>query len=395
MYLTISHPEVVHELKHLPTGLWATSHGLVVKASKEVILTAKVNGGFRFYLAPVILGGEASITLVSAFFDDADAPLTVSTPLVRDEPATSTLVALLREEQFNVFFFDSIGRELLSVRVVSNFSALHDRYKGVSLTRFADHREALNQTQFWFSTRTPEDDETAAKVKIVKELFPSDVFIMDLEPVRNSFHGSRSFSSTTLVREEPGSFQEADIAFLFQRVFEPQQIYLNPVKVLDRKELADVLVVGETCALVVQAKDSPTTECQLNSSLERKRRKSISQMREAAGQLKGALSFMARSPKLELELLGKRTQLDLTGKSLIGVIVVREMFMDTMGEYSAIVFELMNEVKKNCVAFDYPELAVMTHHCPNEGLYLGAVKQILDAAHELGELPRLRYGATV
>lgn len=71
--------------------------------------------------------------------------------------------------------------------------------------------------------------------------------------------------------------------------------------------------------------------------------------------------------------------------------MIKEVFDDTMTEYSEVVFNLMTKSKKNVVLFDYPEFNRMTAHCPGEGLFLGAIVQILDAAYEHGQLPRLRY----
>jgi hypothetical protein len=179
--------------------------------------------------------------------------------------------------------------------------------------------------------------------------------------------------------------------FLFQRVFRQERIYLNPVKSVDGEEFVDVLVVGDQCAYLIQAKDSPNTERVLRNSVERKRIKSINQVQHGANQLKGAFAFVADNPKLDLKMRGTRMVVDLTDMPLLGIIVAKELFNDSMQEYSEILFELMENVENYCLAFDFAELSLMTLHCPGEERYLGAVWQIFEGMKQHGELPRVRY----
>lgn len=391
MYLTLNHPQMLEPLASMRSGLLATPMGLALKVSKEAILTAKVNAGFDFYLAPGSVGGRSSYVLVTTFFDVEDHPLALFTPLLRDDASTNGLIALMGQETFNAFLFDELGRELLSVEVAGPMPELAQKLSGVELLSVDEYRDALTQANDWFSRRSEDDDKQAVHVKIVSELLPSDLFVMDVRPDNHRFHGQKGFSATMLEREEPGAFQEQDIVFLLQRTFPPESIYLNPIKIVDEEELVDILVMGEYSNYLFTAKDSPNTERMLRNTIERKRSKSLAQMQGGANQIRGAFSQIARTPRLVLRIGEREFGVDLTGKKLLGVIVVKEIFMDTMQEYSRIVFDLMNEAGKNCVAFDYPELNEMTLHCPSEELFLGAVWQILEGAREYGELPRLRY----
>lgn len=391
MYLTLHRPDIVAQLARWGTGLWATPLGLIIKSSKEAILAVKVRSGFAFYLAPVTVGGVASYVLLTAFFDNEREPLVCRTGLYKDDASTSALLDVLTTGTLNAYFFNELDEELLSVEVAGNASVIQERLAQVDLLDIKDHREALDQAGHWFALRTAEDDAAAIQMRIVEELFPSDLVIMDIEIERHQFHGSESFSSTSLEREEPGAYQERDIVFLFQRVFSQERIYLNPVKWVDGEEFVDVLVVGEQCAYLIQAKDSPNTERVLRNTIERKRIKSINQVQHGANQLKGAFAFVAENPKLDLKMRGTRMPVDLTDMPLLGIIVVKELFNDSMQEYSEILFELMDKVENYCLAFDFAELGLMTLHCPSEERYLGAVWQIIEGMKEHGELPRLRY----
>ena len=121
MKLSITNPEVVDALVDSPGGLWPTRRGgdfrmiLIVKAPQEMARTAKLRGGFRFYLIPVRVGTVTTYGLVTAFFDDSDEPLTISTPLFNEE-ITRDFLLLLSSDTFHVHFFDEHNRELLGFR---------------------------------------------------------------------------------------------------------------------------------------------------------------------------------------------------------------------------------------------------------------------------------------
>ncbi|MCY1165773.1 hypothetical protein D9M73_56840 [compost metagenome] len=395
MHLTLNHPEVLPHLKGWGGGLWAakveSKWCLLIKVSKEMILTAKVNEGFDFYLAPIAVDGVQSYCLMTVFFDDDDEPLVIRTPLIKDDECTENLFQLLASDEIEVFFFDEHDRELLSWSVTGDLGGMREKLMGVQYFPMEQHREMLGQAGMWFGLRSSGDDDAAYPMRLVNDLFPGDFFILDARPDMHAFHGAKKFSFTSLEREEPGAYQELDIVLLLRRVFPELGIYLNPIKEVDGLEFVDILVVGEFNAYLIQAKDSPNTQKILQNTVQRKRTRSIAQVKEAAKQLQGAISFFKENPKLRFKKDGEPYLVDLTGKSVVGIIVIKEIFNDTMKEYSRIVFDLMSKTKKNVVVFDYPELSMMTLHCPTEGLFLGAVMQILDAAYEHGELPRLRY----
>lgn len=391
MYLTLQHPEILESLKDFAGGLLTTSAGLIIKTSKEVILSAKVNGGFDFYLAPVKVQGVASFVLMTVFRDDDEEPLVWRTPLIKDDAATQELIKLFDSRKTDVFFFDELNRELLSISVEGDLPSMRKRIDEVSLCDNANHREALEQAEEWFSRRGASEEEEAVSVQITSELLRSDFVIMDVGLERHRFHGSKTFSTTVLEREEPGSFQEHDIVFLLQRVFTQDRIFLGPIKEVDGEEFVDVLIVGEYVAYLIQAKDSPNTQRMLKTLVKRKRSKSIAQTREAAKQLKGAFSFVRRNPMLRFKVGDGVVEVDLSEKPLLGIIVIKEVFDDSMLEYSDIVFDLMDQVKSNCLVLDYPELSRMTMHCKSEERFLGAASQILEGAREYGQMPRLRY----
>jgi len=395
MYLTFMHPEIVSSLKDFGTGIWAARVGkkyfLVIKASKEIILTAKVNQGFHFYLAPVEIDSKLTFTLVTAFFDDYDEPLIIMTPLLASDIMTNDFLELLRNDVFEVFFFDEHDRELLSYKASGCLTKIRDRIASSSLMSANAARQMLDKAEIWFRLRNEHDDKEAVVVTLVERLFPDNFMLMDLVHENHLFNGSGSFSTTSLEREEPGSYQELDIVFLLQRVYEPSRIFLNPIKAADGEELVDVMVLGDEAVLLVQAKDSPNTEKILRTTVKRKRIKTLNQLKGGASQLRGAIAEIKRNPLVQLKCGEETVEVDLSGRQLIGVVVVKELFNDSFREYSSVMFELVDKTKTPAVFFDYPELNMMTLHCNCEDKFLSAAHQILSSAIERSEFPRLRY----
>jgi hypothetical protein len=88
--LTSFFSEFIPLVSGVPVGLisfWVdkdTNPILVVKASKEFILTAKVHQNFKIYVVPIILKNICTIGLISAFFDDIDEPLIILSPIFND-----------------------------------------------------------------------------------------------------------------------------------------------------------------------------------------------------------------------------------------------------------------------------------------------------------------------
>ncbi|MBM6444451.1 MAG: hypothetical protein GXW93_19385 [Pseudomonas lactis] len=246
------------------------------------------------------------------------------------------------------------------------------------------------QADRWFSLTTYEDDARATTVFLQEDLFPSDYLITDL--TRQDFRGSKGFSNTQLERTEPGTFQELDIIYLLQRAYTSERIIHGPLKVSDGEELADVVVMGDEVTLLLQAKDSPNTPATLNTTLERKRKKATGQLKNGLQQLRGAISTIKREGNPALALVdGTPLDIDLAARPLVGVVVVREFFIDNYDEYSTMILKFMDEVGVRVLAFDYNEFEVMTRHCPSEDALLSAFFQISKCAEERRIYPRLRF----
>jgi hypothetical protein len=71
--LSILHPEIIPLISNFPGGLLPLklTNGdrpiLVIKALKEWLLAAKSNLGFKVYVAPLLIGGQPTVGLISFF----------------------------------------------------------------------------------------------------------------------------------------------------------------------------------------------------------------------------------------------------------------------------------------------------------------------------------------
>ncbi|WP_411561634.1 hypothetical protein [Pseudomonas shirazensis] len=396
MYLTIMRPEIAACVATFSGGLSVLSRQqsglsrtvLIIKTSKESILTAKLQGVFKFYLAPAQISGQPCMAVVTAFFDNADSPLTILSPLIAGERLPEALEKL--PNAFDVCFFDEHNREVFACNAYAELSAFRAALQSCAKAARSDGVELMQRAHEWFAWRSDDDDCRAIPVKLSDTLLPVDVVHYNMREDSHGYLGSPGFSRSTLRRPEPGAQQELDIIMLLQRVYTPSQIVHSPVKVADNEELVDIAVAGAHCTLLIQAKDSPNTDQTLKSSLERKQTKSVSQLKVGLSQLGGAVSSLQRNPNLKLAGNGV-LDTDLTARPLVGVVIVKELFPGRFDVYSELAVKTMGKFGLPVVFFDYPEFERITRHCTSEKELLSAFDQILGAVTQTGLYPRISF----
>jgi hypothetical protein len=209
---------------------------------------------------------------------------------------------------------------------------------------------------------------------------------------RYAFHGGKGFGHTTLVKTEPGQFQEIDIILLLQRIFSPSQIYHAPKRIYDKEEIADIIVINDDVCIIVQAKDSPNTEKMLRNSLERKQLKALKQLREGIGQASGAIGYLDRIQPLKMLIDDEELEIDLGERQILSLIVVRELFDNGFDEYSDLLFGLFDKINLPCIALDYAELHRYTSYCEDASEFIRSYFEVFDYALQNGIFARLRFG---
>jgi hypothetical protein len=395
--LTILHPQVIPYIQGLPIGLWplpfknGANPRLLIKTTKEMLLAAKVNGGFKVYVISITLSGQETIGLISAFFDVEDEPLVIFTPLFEDEE-THKLINMLQLPTLDIHFFDEHSRELLGYTCELKCpGSTKDRLASPSFGPFELDlaRSAHTQLRQWFGVRTPNDDIAAISIGFEESHFADDLVILDARPDNHLYPGGSSFSFSQLEREEPGAFQEQDIAHLLGRLFKPADIFMNPLRVTDKEEIADILVVTESEIIVLQAKDSPNTENVLRNTIARKKLTAQKVLLKALGQVKGALRYLRSMSPLKMIVGGEAIEMDISRHQLRALIVVKELFNDEYSIYSPPIIELSNDTQVPCIALDYPELQAYTG-MSSQDKFFEAFDLVFFHAQKTGELPRLR-----
>ena len=398
--LSLDHPEILPQLAQLVYGLQPVQlpngkYLLIIKAGKEIILTARLNNGFELYLIPDPGWPGRSLGLISAFFDDHDEPLIIFTPLFADDALLSDLVATLSQDQFELYLFDEHDRELVGalshVENVARFRA------HLAATRFPPFdRENVHPTYTamtdWFGLRAPEDDGNAFHVVLGERLYPDDIVIIDARDASYDFQGAEGrVISTSLEREQPGTYQEQDIVGLLRRVFPGKAIFLNPVRENTGKELCDVLVVSDKFLVLVQAKDSPNTEASLRRSIDRKRSVIRAHIDKGARQLRGALIHCREQDHLVLRTPSGPHMVDIAGRTICGIVVVREMFEDEYRACSQPVLAVALECRELCVLLDYAALHMLARRLASPERFVSGLHQLFHTALQFGEYPKPRF----
>ena len=382
MKLSVTHPEVLATLEDYSGGLCPIRRGgdsrmiLVVKAAREMAQTAKLRGEFRFYLVPIHVGDVVTYGLLTAFFDDDDEPLVIRTPLFNDE-ITGDFLLLLSSDSFYVHFFDEHNRELLAFRAENpnahGFRALSNTMRFVSPT-LERGRQILDEMQLWFASRSPSEDTAAFTIDLRERLFPDSL----PENVDN-----------------PGNLNESDITKALQRSFRRDQVFTNPIRADNGREFVDVLVETDETLLLIQAKDSPSSELALNRNITRKIGTAAKHVRKAIRQLKGSIKHLHSGDPIEIIVDGKRRKVSMSGRDVFGLVIVKELFDRERPACSRpvlTVFDDIDNITIPCLLLDHSEFQELTFFRTTEESFVGTMNEIFSVACAQGVFPRNRFG---
>ncbi|MBE7215949.1 hypothetical protein MK852_16140 [Shewanella benthica] len=402
MMLTVLYPEIMPVIQQMPFGILPESltsadedyQAFIVKAPKELLLTAKINEGFKLYLIPVKVGSHITLGLITAFFDDEDEPLVIKTPLFLED-FSHNLFSFLKKGMLNVHFFDELTRELLVYRadVIIPDKTLKKINEAVLLKpSLSNARKILRAIEIAFSSRTKNDDEQAIDIILSTAIYGDNIFRQDMHPKRHSYHGSPGHSHTMLERQEPGSYQEEDIIQCLLLTFQPEQIFLNPKRTYDNEEMCDILIITNTTSLIIQAKDSPNIERISRQKLPRKRKNVLSALKKATAQVNGAISYYRRIPgKLEFLIDEVLHSVDTNSLELKALIVVKELFNDQSVEFSPQLLDIYKAKNVPCIAFGYPDFYQFCFNLKNEDAFFNAHCNVMENAKNTGVFPQVSF----
>ena len=396
--LSIKHPSLLLSLRQFRYGLMPVFPGpsgagaLVLKVPKEAILAARLNNEVKVYLLSDGQGAASHLGVVTAFFEDDDEPLIVVTALFSGDELLAELVSVLSQPAFDLYFFDEHDREWMGVRALnSDADRCRREFATATFAPYdaATYADLASRLHHRFAVRDEDDDRSAFTLTLGERLYSDDFVILDTRPEAHQFRGARSRPAIAqLVREDPGPPQERDIAVLFSRVFQAEEIYLNPFRADTAKELTDVLVVSDRMMLLVEAKDSPNTAASLDRSMERKRQAVQKQIEKAVKQLRGGLSYAQNHDGVTVRTVDGPASVPLDGRQLLGLVVVREMFDHDQFANSKPVLDLVDQLQLPVMLIDYAGLHMISLNLRTPERFIDALHNIFDAAMEHGRFPR-------
>ncbi len=353
---------------------------LVIKAQKEAILAARMNGSFAFYL-PILPSSTATTTsLITAFFDDDDEPLVIRTPLFEDDEFSQAIVNILKYDEVDVYFFDEHDYEWMSFKTAleDNGSCLIGDKEIYLLSYHPETVKSIHSVlNDWFGNRASEDDARAIQAVFKEELSPSDIFVLDMTPEVNNYQGGAGFRRDSLTRTDPGHFQERDISACLRRAFEPNEVMMNPKRKDNFKEILDHLVLTDEVAILVQAKDSPTTEAGITRTLERKRRATRGQIDDAIRQINGAARYLNRETPAKLVVGDNDVEISLGQRRVIGLAIVKELFDDEGEVYAAACGKLAG-LNGGGTVMDYNSFHAFTHRFTSQIEFVRSLELLIE-----------------
>lgn len=393
--LTILHPEVMPLIKHLSYGLLPLRlkadqpFSLIIKMQKEAILAARLNSGFSFYLPLMPFSKGFTIALISAFFDDEDEPLVIRTPLYGNSDPSKALLEILSYDEVDIYFFDELNFEWMSYRtsLEDGGSCLLTEEEFFLLSYHSETSKSVHRAMTsWFGQRTSDDDERAIKAVFKNKLSVGDFAILDMMPETNSYQGSSGFRFDQLTRTDPGYFQERDISACLLRAFTPESIMMNPRRKDTSKEILDHLVLTDRVALLIQAKDGPTTEASMRRTLLRKRQGTHGQIKKGIRQINGAIRYLNRNELAKLTVGDKDVEISIGQRQTLGLVIVKELFEDEADAYTAASNEFAG-LSSGGILMDYSSFHALTHHFSSSEGLLGVLSEIIARSSTAGWIP--------
>jgi hypothetical protein len=223
-------------------------------------------------------------------------------------------------------------------------------------------------------------------------LYPENIFFIDARATEDRYVSTHSVAMNLLERAEPGAFQERDIANLLARIFPAHQIFLNPLRWEDSEEISDILIVGKSNILFVQAKDSPNIAKILGNTIQRKKSTTLKHLDKALNQVSGAVKYAKRDDAMRF-LIGEREfSVRTSGVRIAALIIVKELFLDEYDEYTKRAVAVAEAVAASCIPLDYNELHTYTKNLRDEDSFFYAIDTVFSKGLETGMFPRLRFG---
>ncbi|HCE2478819.1 hypothetical protein [Vibrio parahaemolyticus] len=403
--LRLKYPSLYeHLLPKLEFGLHPVKLGdsedyfLIVKCSKEIILTAELNNGFEIYSPLVNCDSVKTTSLLSVFYDCDDDPLTIMT-FITDDCAYDKEVfkKVFSQEVIDIYFVSQSNIDILSFK--SKIECSDTVFENLNLSNLIPRSyEAIpilnNALCNYFHEKIDEKDKV--KISFIEPVTQNFTTIIDCSKITELHHvNDNGISISTLRIDEPGESQENEIAGFLNRVFEHSKIYMNPLKIDDREEISDLIVIGDDYIYFVQAKDSPNNESVIRNSIQRKKSTVKKHLKKAVNQMKGAIKHASINDNLEFFVKDAddtfiKVSTDIGVLEKRGIIVLKELFPEDMVDYTSLIIDMCKELKEECIVFDFNDLGNCTVNIDNEAVFAKMFESSFKQACQYGEFPKYR-----
>lgn len=337
---------------------------LIVKMSKEILLAMKLRNGFKMSFVEYESSGDRAHALLTLIYDIPDEPFSLTNTFY-DVPQSRELIELLSQESFQIYGFDEHDREFFGrVAKVNDIG----RFREIKESLILRARQTNIESNFedlinsCYHNAKNNNEQNTFSIDLTSTIYPEFSHFIDTTKLVSSPSSELKPLYYTLERKEPGDQQELDIFLLLEKIFCDDDIFLNPIRLDNDEEFSDILVVTETHALIIQAKDSPNTASSLSTSIERKKKKTLRHLDKAARQLVGAINHAKHNKILKFKLKDDIVEVDLLDREIVGLAVVKELFDEDRKAYMAKLMEPYETTGIPCSVLSYMDLHYYSCH---------------------------------
>ncbi|WP_095063994.1 hypothetical protein [Pseudomonas sp. Irchel s3f19] len=354
---------------------------LIIKISKEILLTMKLRKGFKVSFVEYESNGVRAHALLTLIYDIPSEPLILTNTLY-DLPQSRELIELLGQDEFQVYGFDEHDREFFGF--VAKTEGI-ERFREVEKTLILRPRQSNVESDFedlistCYQTAKNNNEYNTFSIDFVSAIYPEFSCFIDTTKLVSSPSSELKPQHYTLVRKEPGDQQELDIFLLLEKIFCDDDIFLNPIKLDNGEEFCDILVITEKHVLIIQAKDSPNTEASLSTSIERKKKKTLSHLDKAIRQLTGAITHAKNNRILKFKRKDSPIEIDLLDREFVGLAIVKELFDEDRMTYMEKLIEPHRSTGTPCSVLSYMDLHTYSCYVDSTLFF-----EVLGASHAEG-----------
>jgi len=309
-----------------------------------------------------------------------------------DSIMQNTMLEVACKDVLPLYFFDFHNSELFGglwnlTKSTEAVELLRGPAPNIKPEKRVDFYVALKQR---FSE--PKDDGYVIEATLAEQNRPENISVIHVTEenvLSRRGEGYGIYHSKLGSDENPGQFQEAQIARLLARIYPPAQVVVNP-EIEKGHEFCDVLAIGKHEALAIQAKSTIQDVRRFDEDREKRESRLTKHFYKALSQARGVERAFY---KLRREVSFANNKLALTPetKLLIHVIVMYDKPSNLMDEWSAELAKFASETTP-AVVLDMPEFTNMLSVYRSRESLLSALVTIADSFESQKRIGDYEFG---